>query len=205
MLANNTTTSSAALKLAGLNSEQLKFNLDALVTNLNLVNIIHQPKPIIIENVKNNYKLADSYDHDQYNNTRNSNQGFNLINANKLEMFSFLAERKLKENEWKSKYLNVDLIEKKGAKVEKVKKPTSARIENSNNKALVPKRPTSSLSQQTNSSLDKPKPPPKELVDNFFKVVPLDIKINDLKLICKQLVNTLEVLEKTLIECKFKK
>ena len=55
-------------------SNQLKLNLDALVSNLNLVNIIQQPKPIMIENVNN--KIFSNYNQPQ----SVGNGGFNLIN-----------------------------------------------------------------------------------------------------------------------------
>jgi hypothetical protein len=71
---------------------ELRLNLNALVSNLNLMSICKQPKPIIIENIQNNNHAGPPR-------SLNSSIGseFSFINENKLHMYSFLAKRKLEE------------------------------------------------------------------------------------------------------------
>jgi hypothetical protein len=179
------------------NSNQLKLNLDALVSNLNLVNIIHQPKPIVIENVNNKHLNND------YNQTY-SNNGYNLIDENKLKMFSFLAERKLKEKEWHSKYFGENTVVK----------PSPKEPINSNNKKILPKNPVNkqSVNPSNNARAETPternksaKNCDEKMHKNayiLFNIAPLDVKMKEIQAICKQLMITVENLEKILVECK---
>ena len=163
-------------------SNQLKLNLDALVSNLNLVNIIQQPKPIVIENVNN--KIFSNYSHTQ----RNANNSFNHIDEDKLKMFSFLAERKLKEQEWHSKYFDSSKKDSKEAPVTNKKKP----INNKNTRI--------------DSSFEKKNAADKignKKTEILFNVIPLDVKLAEMSRICKHLMSAVDTLESVLLECKF--
>ena len=172
-------------------SNQLKLNLDALVSNLNLVNIIQQPRPIMIENVNN--KIFSNYNQNHQMMTSN---GFNLINEDKLKMFSFLAERKLKEKEWHSKYFS----ENTTANANNKQKNTSNTNTNNNSKEKVNK-----LIKNNNNPLvavDKKIVDGPKNIEILFNMLPLDVKINEMKIICKNLMSAVESLEKVLTECK---
>lgn len=81
-------------------SNQLKLNLNAVVDNLNLVNVVHKPNPIVIEKLPSN----------EFNcrfpstNMHRSHSQFEYIDENKLSMYSYLVQRDLKNKEWFSKY-----------------------------------------------------------------------------------------------------
>jgi hypothetical protein len=164
-------------------SNQLKLNLDALVSNLNLVNIIQQPKPIMIENVNN--KIFSNYNQPQ----SVGNGGFNLINEDKLKMFSFLAERKLKEKDWHSKYFTENpsnLSNKKNTK-------------DSSNKVIKNNKVKIDTQAVEKNHIDEKNHKNFEIL---FNVIPLNVKINEMKAICKHLMSSVENLEKVLNECK---
>ncbi|CAF0890421.1 unnamed protein product [Brachionus calyciflorus] len=80
-------------------SNQLKFNLDTIVDKLNLVNIVHKPRPILIEKI--NSKDSNSR---VRNDLFASNSQFEVIDEAKMSMYSFLVQRELKTKEWLSKY-----------------------------------------------------------------------------------------------------
>ena len=89
-----------------MTSNQLKFNLNAVVDTLNLVNLVHNPKPILIEKLGNNASANATYGRNSnYNNaSKHQHQEFQVIDETKLSMYSFLVQRELKTKEWLNKY-----------------------------------------------------------------------------------------------------
>ena len=92
-------------------SNQLKLNLNAFVDNLNLVNVVHQPKPIVIEKgISNDAALGSSFygrkagDGAVRRSTNCSGANFEYIDQEKMSMYSYLIQRDLKTKEWMSKF-----------------------------------------------------------------------------------------------------
>ena len=93
-------------------SNQLKFNLNAVVDNLNLVNLVHKPKPILIEKIntltpdnsnyygRNRAEQAGAFRNDVISTGSN----FEFIDETKMSMYSYLVQRELKNKEWLSKF-----------------------------------------------------------------------------------------------------
>ena len=77
-------------------SNQLKLNLNAVVDNLNLVNVVHKPQPI-------QFVKTNSYGRTFNEHTAADNR-FELIDETKLSMYSYLVQRELKTKAWLSKY-----------------------------------------------------------------------------------------------------
>lgn len=81
-------------------SNQLKLNLNAVVDNLNLVNVVHKPNPIVIEKISSN-EFNSRF---PSTNLHRSHSQFEYIDENKLSMYAYLVQRDLKNKEWLSKY-----------------------------------------------------------------------------------------------------
>lgn len=78
--------------------QQLKLNLNAVVDNINLVNVNHKPEPILINKTA---KFNNFSRHDQDRNVNfNIQPSFEYIDEEKLSMYAFLAKRELKNKEW---------------------------------------------------------------------------------------------------------
>lgn len=83
-----------------LQQQQLKLNLNAVVDNINLVNVNHKPEPILINKTA---KFNNFSRHDPDRNVNfNIQPSFEYIDEEKLSMYAFLAKRELKNKEWLS-------------------------------------------------------------------------------------------------------
>jgi hypothetical protein len=186
---------------------ELRLNLNALVSNLNLVSINKQPRPIIIENVQNtNYSgLTKSL---------NSSIGseYSFINENRLHMYSFLAKRKLEESKRNAKY--ADLVSNsidQQAKTSDMKKSDDKRPKG--NKALDLKI------NSAKSAIDKLNGKKENLSTHEAAVITnpngnnkklkilqnnsnLDVKYRELQVVLKDLIGSLEEFASTLVQCK---
>lgn len=162
-------------------SNQLKLNLNAVVDNLNLVNVVHKPNPIVIEKAPSN----GSNSRFSSSNVVRSNSQFEYIDENKLSMYSYLVQRDLKTKEWLSKF------------------------ESNNFEQLVPKPNGSSESKPSAKNKDikkndsqsletMVKPTPKKTLQKASK----PFLSNDLSLCCSDLEKNLENLLNILTECK---
>ena len=85
-------------------SNQLKFNLNTIVDNLNLINIVHKPEPIVIQNLRTQQTRYDNRNALDKSSTSQSNNYFEVIDEGKLSMYSYLIQRDLKTKEWLSKF-----------------------------------------------------------------------------------------------------
>lgn len=163
-----------------IRSNQLKLNLNAVVDNLNLVNVVHKPSPIVIEKISSN----GSNSRFPSTNLLHSNSQFEYIDENKLSMYSYLVQRDLKTKEWLSRYESNNFEQL-------VSKPkeTSDSVLKSKQKDL--KR----LDGQSVATLVKPTPK---------TITPKTVKptaSNDLGLCCQDLTKNLENLANILTEC----
>jgi hypothetical protein len=87
------------------NENQLKFNLKAVVDNLNLINIVHKPEPILINKISSkNIAYYDGRNISGDFRAIKSSNCFEVIDEKKLSMYSYLIQRDLKAKEWLSKY-----------------------------------------------------------------------------------------------------
>lgn len=205
---------------------QLKFNLNAIVDNLNLVNLVHQPNAIIIDkNIKRkitNYERRSRSDFENnekiFNNTKNN---FQYIDEEKLSMYSFLVERELKEKERLSKYnfiehqkneLNKNDDDDDDIKIKKTNDKNKNNNFNSNDNLnknkKIKKSPiknkhvafssSSSLLLLTNNSVKN------NLNDNKKLQHKHSVTLNDeLEKLFQDSIKTIKYLEKQLNECKF--
>ena len=79
---------------------QLKLNLNAVVDNINLVNVGRKPEPILI----NKTSKFNNFSRDPDRNVNfNVQPSFEYIDEEKLSMYAFLAKRELKSKEWLAK------------------------------------------------------------------------------------------------------
>jgi hypothetical protein len=160
-------------------SNQLKLNLNAVVDNLNLVNVVHKPQPI--QFVKTS-SYARSFNEPSSSTAANR---FEIIDETKLSMYSYLVQRELKTKEWLSKY---ELGKQEPPpKVEPNKPASQAPVKNPPPKPNAPKiQPKTADKPQFNKSHPKP--------------------INDLVELknkcCEDTVRSLEHLESQLSEFK---
>ena len=76
---------------------QLKLNLDAVVDNLNLVNLCHNPKPILIEKKSN--QTAAGHARNYFGTNSIGKSSFEFVDEEKMSMYSFLVQRDLKTKE----------------------------------------------------------------------------------------------------------
>jgi hypothetical protein len=91
-----------------MSENQLKFNLKAVVDNLNLVNIVHKPEPILINKIgivhHAHYDGRNVGGSSEFKTAVKSSGNFELIDETKMSMYSYLIQRDLKAKEWLSKY-----------------------------------------------------------------------------------------------------
>ena len=198
-----------------MTTNQLKFNLNAVVDNLNMINLVHPPKPILIENLHTNASNNSLYGRNQnlYNSNRRAHQEFEYIDETKMSMYSFLIERDLKTKEWLSKYelehFNESRIDK--SKTNENKEPLNVKHKPSGTKTVT----TNSTATTTSSNNNK------GFAFETKKTVPVSSKTsirtnlsihptkstNDLveiKKCCDDTVKAMENLENQLNECEFK-
>ena len=165
-------------------SNQLKFNLNAVVDKLNLVNVLHKPDPIYIEKIpsKNNLRAHES-------SYFNPHSHFEVIDETKMSMYSYLVQRELKNKEWLSKF-DPDRIE--------IKKPTTTTTAKPS-KSII-KKPNTDV--QSTSIMVNPNNanPTTRIVSK-----PVKNQSSELKKCCEDLVKNFENFSKILSECKFKK
>lgn len=173
-----------------LSSNQLKFNLNSLMSNLNLVNVIKQPKPIIIENVRQYHRVIP--------NTPQASSEFKYIDEEKLAMYSFIAKRNLQEKEWRSRFEQLDEKPVKLAKDSDKKSQEQKQLKSNEKTNSVNKKKILNIPTKTQA--------PNEIV--IKQVEPqvtqsaVDAKINEMKEIIKELCNSFEELENCLDKCK---
>ena len=193
-----------------MTTNQLKFNLNAVVDNLNMVNLVHPPKPILIENLHANGSSYSLFGRNQ--NLYNSSHGrpqqeFEYVDETKMSMYSFLIERELKTKEWLSKYELDHFNESNAAKNSKNKN-------NENKESSGIKNKHSNIATTNNASTSN-----KGSAFETKKIVPVSSKTsirtnlslqptksaNDLvevKKCCDDTIKAMENLEKQLIECE---
>jgi hypothetical protein len=189
-----------------MTTNQLKFNLNAVVDNLNMINLVHAPKPILIENLHANTSSNTLYGRNQtlYNSSKGSGQEFEFIDETKMSMYSFLIQRELKTKEWLSKYELDHFDETKSVKNQnnenrepsKAKqKPSDMKVptnSNSNNKisAFETKKTVASAASKTSIRTNFSLHPTKSTND-----------LVEVKKCCDDTVKAMESLEKQLNEC----
>jgi hypothetical protein len=194
-----------------MSDNQLKFNLKAVVDNLNLVNIVHKPEPILINKIgiKNHVHydgrmVATSSDF----RPAKASGNFELIDETKLSMYSYLIQRDLKTKEWLSKYELSNAVTTDKPEVEKkeVKKQT---IKTKENKSVafsttvtnkLPARPIlkQPLEQDVSNRIQ-----PAASVSSTSNALKSGNEILELSKCCDDSIKSIENLYKQLNECKF--
>lgn len=179
-------------------NNQLKLNLNAVVDNLNLVNLVHNPSPIIIEKSQSNTSNNHLYGRnttDKYPKSRHINN-FEFIDEEKLTIYSYLVQRDLKTKEYLNKY-ELEQFEKSSEPVKTKEiqtKKTEIRI-----------KPTSSSSTTSTNSFKSqesvPIPKSNQITNKNPVNKPLN-DINELKKCCDDSIKTITNLEQQTLQCK---
>ena len=176
---------------------QLKFNLNSVVDNLNLVNVVHNPDPICIEKIPPNLKLNNNgringfgrLNNDRGVRFKTENEkanNFEYIDEEKLSMYSFLVQRDLKLKEWMSNYeKKVDEEPTKESETVKNKKESVEKKSNEVKKT--------NESKKKNLVLERPET---QIISKSAA------ELNELKKVCDDSINCIEHLAKQLKECK---
>lgn len=169
---------------------QLKFNLDAVTNNLNLVNIVHNPQPISI--------LKDSkvVSRDADRNVNNMKSSFEYIDEEKLSMYAFLVKRDIKTKEWLGKYDQHDHEQLNEAMASFNKTPKDHSVPNNTQHSnVIPNK------KITN---DKPKAVANDTAKKNLVNAGLNVKTDhgDINKCCHDSVASIEFLQKQLSECK---
>lgn len=167
-------------------SNQLKLNLNAVVDNLNLVNVVHKPQPI--QFVKTS-SYARSFNDPSSSSTANQ---FEIIDETKLSMYSYLVQRELKTKEWLSKY---ELGKSEPPPKVEPNKPASQ----APNKNPAPKPNTQKIQPKP-----KTDPPAADKPFNKFHSKPIN-DLEELKKCCEDTIRSLEHLESQLNEFKYER
>ena len=170
-------------------NNQLKLNLDAVVDNLNLVNVCHDPRPILIEKKPN--QTAAGHARNYFGTSSIGKSSFEFVDEEKMSMYSFLVQRDLKTKEWLSKFeldnqtnLNESVVSVRSIQdvpPAKVSNPKNPIIKKSSNPA-----PTASTIK-TKASITS-------------KSAPADL--NEIKKCCDDSIKSIEYLQQQLDACK---
>jgi hypothetical protein len=199
-----------------MTSNKLKLHQKAIVDNLNLVNIVHDPEPIIFEKrigtEKNDFYRGSSYfDDDTHQRYQSASANFEFIDVDKLSMYSYLVKREFQQKEWLSKYYQNEQnnsykndIKEEPVKIPKAVTKTESKknvaftgdntIKNEQAKLINSK---SSISTITSSSTTTNR------VNNLNKPImnKSDSEIADLVKCCDDSIKAIEFMEKQLNEC----
>ena len=196
-----------------LSQNQLKFNLNAIVNNLNMVNLVHQPKPILIENLsnKNFANIQTNYGRNSsINKPLNAVNEFEVIDETKMSMYSFLAQRELKTKEWLSKWHEQSNESDRGNNstnktIENIKNKQSKKIEVKSQVGFESKPIAAASKLNNNKSLSTSNSSKLSVITTAS--TPLAGNTNDLneqiKKCCQETINSIANLEKQLNECKW--
>jgi hypothetical protein len=193
-------------------NNQLKFNLNAVVDKLNLVNLVHQPAPILIEKSSN---LSKNRFHSLTNSEKNvnfkSSQNFEFIDEEKLSMYAFLVQRDLKTKECFNNY-EQEKFDQQAEKDEEIrsvvqiwnKNVEKQSINNKKNKSKA--TVISSLNQPPSFQLDASAEAKIPLVADGLKFpTQINKSLNhliDLKKCCEDSIKSIENLGNQLSQCK---
>jgi len=178
-----------------MTSNQLKFNLDALVNKINLVNLVHQPQPIVVEKSQAN---QTNYGRNcNSNQIKKTNSSFELIDEDKLSMYSYLIQRDLKTKQWLSKFSDQiperDENSKPAQSAEQAKK-TTIKSNSDTNKPAPKQEQNKSLNEMSSTRPGKP-----ILINKDKKA---ENEIDELKKCCDETIQAVKSLQENLIECK---
>lgn len=172
-----------------MNSNQLKLNLDTVVDGLNLVNVVRRPQPIVFANVtgtgirNHSPPTRDSGLKDYRQST-----DFEVIDENKMTMYSYLVRREMKTKEWLSRFHLSRPGEERDENKEKcAKKPTAGEKK----KTAVVSR-TGTKNRSPGGRINR--------ITGFASKTSNDFV--ELKTCCDETVRSIEYLEQKLRECK---
>jgi hypothetical protein len=180
-------------------SNQLKFNLNAIVDNLNLVNLTHQPKPILIEK---NYSNNKNKFYGRINNEKRFHfeNNFELIDQEKLSMYSFLIQRDLKNKEYLKNQNDFEpTVNKENNKVHQkisIQENNSKSSTNNGNKASVVIS-SSSVNKKIPQNISKST----VAVNKIQKQIKPSQDLNDIKKCSDDTIKSIENLLKQLNQC----
>lgn len=175
-----------------MTSNQLKFNLDALVDKINLVNLVHQPQPIVVE--KSHANQTNYGRNSNSNQIKKTNSSFELIDEDKLSMYSYLIQRDLKTKQWLSKFS--DQIPERDEN-NKPSKPAEQAKKTAN---LDAKNPELKQERKKSISGESSTRPGKPILINKDKKT--ENEIDELKKCCDETVQAVKALQENLVECK---
>ena len=183
-------------------NNQLKFNSNAVVDNLYLVNLVHDPEPILIENRSNLNRNPNDFYHGRLNSAKfkNSNSNFEFIDEEKLSIYSYLIQRDLKTKEYLNKF-ELEQFEKPIQKPIQLENNKKANKENKSQSSLKSSS-SSNFSQKTSIQTEvtpRVTPPNKIHLQSNPKV---SNDVSELKKCCDDSVKSIENLESQLNQCK---
>jgi hypothetical protein len=196
-----------------MTTNKLKLHQKAIVDNLNLVNIVHDPQPIIFEKPisndnKNYYRGSDYFDDDNHRKNKPT-ANFELIDVDKLSMYSYLVKREFQEKEWLSKYYqNEQNYDKKNEEpikiprtVTKTESKKSVGFTGVNTKIdeakLINTKSSTSIISSSSTTTNRILTLNKPIMNKS------DSEIVDLVKCCDDSIKAIEYMEKQLNECKF--
>jgi hypothetical protein len=194
---------------------QLKFNLKAVVDNLNLINIVHKPEPILISKINSSKSYYDGRNVSGDFRASKSSSCFEVIDETKLSMYSYLIQRDLKAKEWLSKYeqnnasqssLDLRSIDKP---VKQDTKKTSVRS-NENKNVAFSTTVTSKVPNAVVRPILKQKPLEQDVSNKMPSSIPSSSstsslkstsEVQELKRCCDDSIKSIENLNSQLHEC----
>lgn len=172
---------------------QLKLNRNAVVDQLNLINIVHQPQPIEIHRIRNGRSKSPS----------KSSGNFEVIDEAKLTMYSYLAQRELKTKEWLSKFEQMNVSNS----CDEAKKVLGHKKKVVINEKKINRAPKSILKSPSSTSTIKPGSK-QDLAQKLAIItaseqpVKLVSEFGELKKSSDEAIRSLELMERQLNECK---
>jgi hypothetical protein len=166
-------------------SNQLKLNSNTVIDGLNLVNVVRKPQPIIIENV--NHRNLSPPTRDVVFNKRSD---FEVIDVNKMTMYSYLVKRELKTKDWLSKFHLNNAQSNNAPNTQNV----SSSKKTPEKKKSVMFLAENNLDKKTVNTLSPTR------VNRVFSKP--NNELNELQNCCSESIKAIEYLEQKLNECK---
>lgn len=175
-------------------SNQLKLNLNSVVDGLNLVNVVQKPQPITIHNLSNTRNFSPPTRDPNSSHFHNPSD-FEVIDEDKMRMYSYLVRREMKTNEWLSRFHLTHPDSSQFGNLENSKKIGDL------NKPVDRKRSIASKSKTTTTQVKSNKSPSR--VNRVISHAKPANELEELKNCCDETVKSIEYLENKLSECNF--
>lgn len=174
-------------------SNQLKLNANSVVDGLNLVNVIQRPQPIVIHNLSGGGRNYSPPTRD----FTGRQSDFEVIDEDKMQMYSYLVRREMKTKEWLSRFSLTHPDKLPGPHgleadaVTATRKPANGGFV----RPIITRQPVSSRTSQSPSSS-------RRVLVNSKKSSSSNDELDELRTCCEETLKAIEYLEKKLSECK---